>query len=164
MKTTFLLLMFIGSLIYHADSYGQKVPIIKYNELEKIFSKNDDTVRVINFWATWCKPCIEELPFFEQLNKETKNKKVKVYLISLDFTNKYETSLLPFIKKRQLQSKVLLLDEPNYNSWIDKIDPKWSGSIPATLIVKSTDKIHNFYEKSFTYEELNTIISPLINP
>ncbi len=164
MRTIIYLLMFLGVIICNTVSYGQKVPIIKYNELESIINKNDDTVRVINFWATWCKPCIEELPFFEQLNKETKGKKVKVYLVSLDFTNKYESSLLPFIKRKQLQSGILLLDEPNYNSWIDKIDPKWSGSIPATLIVKSTDKIHNFYEKSFTYEELNTIISPLINP
>jgi thiol-disulfide isomerase/thioredoxin len=125
-----------------------------YNELKPLLEKQDDKTYVINFWATWCGPCVKELPAFEKLTKEYAAKNVEVLLVSLDFPKQVEDKLIPFIRKKKLQSKVVLLDDNNEDVWIQAIDPTWSGAIPATLIY--TKNKRKFYEQSFDYEALET--------
>ncbi|HEU4497382.1 MAG TPA: redoxin domain-containing protein [Flavobacterium sp.] len=127
------------------DSYN-------YSGFENFLKKENDTVYVVNFWATWCQPCVQELPNFEKLEQEHKEDKVKVLLVSIDFPKTAESKLLPFIEKRNLKPEVILLDDPDANSWINKVDSSWSGAIPATLIYTKERRI--FYEKSFTFDEL----------
>lgn len=140
---------------------GIKVPVYDYNALEPMLHATDDKTYVINFWATWCKPCVEELPSFEKLNQEFKNKDVEVVLVSLDFPTKITSQLIPFIKEKSLSSTVVLLDDPKQNTWIPKVDKDWSGAIPATLIFNKNKRA--FYEQSFTYNQLETEIKKFIN-
>jgi thiol-disulfide isomerase/thioredoxin len=126
--------------------------IYDYEGFKPFLNKQDDKVHVVNFWATWCAPCIKELPSFEKLHSDYKNKNVEVLLVSLDFPRHYEKKLKPFISKHKLQSKVIALDDVDQNKWISAIHEGWSGAIPATIIF-TKDK-RQFYERSFTYEEL----------
>ena len=137
-----------------------KIDFIDYDGLELLLNKNDDKTYVINFWATWCKPCVQELPSFEKLNKVYKDKNVEVILVSLDFPNQIEKKVIPFINKHQLQSKVILMNDPDQNEWIPKISKKWSGSIPATLIYNKYSR--EFYEQSFTYESLHNELNKFL--
>ncbi|HTG66169.1 MAG TPA: hypothetical protein VL859_07325, partial [Flavobacterium sp.] len=90
------------------------------------------------------------------------NKRVKVVLVSLDFKNQYETKLLPFLKNRKINSEVVLLTDKDYNTWLPTVDKVWSGSIPATLIIKNEKKV--FAERMFSsYEELNEFVNTNIN-
>ncbi len=116
---------------------------------------------MINFWATWCKPCIEELPHFETLNAKYGKDQVEVVLVSLDFPSRAEELLVPFVEKRNLKSDVLLLDDPKSNTWIPKVDKSWSGALPATVIFNKHRR--SFYEKSFTFNELETELLSFIN-
>lgn len=136
--------------VYRKD--GVAVNSYDYKALEYFLKKDNDTTYVVNFWATWCVPCVEELPSFEKLNAGYKDKKVKVILVSLDMSKQIESRLLPFIQKKKLQSKVVVLNDPDANAWIEKVDKSWSGAIPATIIYKKQER--KFYERSFTYEEL----------
>jgi len=131
-----------------------KLEIVDYNGLEPYLTKSDDKTYVVNFWATWCAPCIKELPHFETLNTNYKNKDVVVLLVSLDFPQQYDKKLKPFIEKYDLQSKILVLDDVNQNTWIPKIDENWNGAIPVTIIYNKGKR--KFYDKMFTYEELET--------
>ena len=132
----------------------------KYSALEKEILSDKNTIYVVNFWATWCAPCVKELPHFEKLNSE--NKSVKVVLVSLDFKNQYEMTLLPFLKRKKIQSEVVLLTDKDYNSWLPIVDKDWSGSIPATLIIKDGKK--TFAEKTFSSDkELNEFVKNSIN-
>lgn len=135
---------------------NDQIEVYNFEELEKILVSDDDRIYVVNFWATWCKPCIEELPYFEALQSKHSDK-VKVLLVSLDFANKLDSQLRPFVKNKNIRSQVILLDDPYENVWIPKIDSSWTGAIPATLIFNKSKRA--FYEKSFTQEELNTEIS-----
>lgn len=143
------------------DSEGVKIASYDFTSLEPVLHKNDDTIYVINFWATWCLPCVKELPYFEEINKKYKKQKVKVILVSMDMPKKVETSLIPFVKKKKLTAEVLHLDDPDANSWIEKVDKDWSGAIPATIIYNSKNR--KFYERSFTFEELEREVLTLIN-
>ena len=131
---------------------AQQVLKIKFDKLDSLLHTDNDTTYVINFWATWCKPCVEELPVFEKLNTASLGKKTKVILITLDMSKEYNSALIPFLKKNHIQSCVWMLDAVHANDWIDKVSDAWSGAIPATLIYASKRK--RFFEKSFTYPEL----------
>lgn len=126
--------------------------IYDFEGFKQFLNKKDDKTYVINFWATWCGPCVKELPYFEKLNSEYSNKNVEVILVSLDFPHMYDSKLKPFIVKKDLKSKVIVLNDDNENKWINEIDASWSGSIPATIIYNKNER--KFFEKSFTYEEL----------
>ncbi|MDA3893045.1 MAG: redoxin domain-containing protein [Salinivirgaceae bacterium] len=105
---------------------------------------------MINYWATWCKPCIEELSGFIKLNKELKNKKFKMLLVTLDFPQHIEQRVIPFIRKNNIEAQVVLLDD-DANIWITKVDKNWDGSIPVTQVIQN-NKI-KFYDKTLTQIE-----------
>ncbi len=127
------------------------IEVYNFSELEPLLNiKDDDKIHVVNFWATWCAPCIKELPYFEELH--TTNNNVEVILVSLDFPDKFESQLIPFVKKNNLKPQVILLDDPNENKWIAEIDESWQGALPATLIYTNTKRM--FYAQSFTREDL----------
>lgn len=140
--------------VYTKD--GVSVNAYDFEGFDYFLKKRNDTTYVVNFWATWCVPCVEELPYFEKLNAEYKGDKVKVLLVSLDMHKMIESKLIPFMKENQLQSDVVLLRDPDADSWIPKVDSTWSGAIPATVIYNKDKR--RFYEKSFTYEELENEI------
>ena len=147
----------------HSDTVAKQIDLKVYdfNGIQKYLNTQNDSTYVVNFWATWCAPCVKELPYFESINKNYKDKKVKVLLISLDFPNKYESSLKPFILKHILQSEVVALNDPDSNNWIPKIDEQWSGALPATLIFNKSKR--QFYEQSFEYDALEDELKQFLN-
>ncbi len=136
------------------DLLDGKYPIYDFKGLQPLLEQNNDTTYIVNFWATWCEPCVAELPYFEELNKNYSEQKVSVILVDLDMKRAWENRLLPFLEKRQLSSKVVILDDPKQNTWIPLVDEEWGGGIPATLIYKGDER--QFYEQGFTKEELHT--------
>ena len=128
------------------------VEVYNFAELESFLNSTSDKIFIINFWATWCKPCVKELPYFQELHDTYKYENVKVILVSLDFPDTFESQLIPFIEKKKITPQVILLDDPDENTWIPKIDESWSGALPATLIYSNNKRA--FYEQSFTKESL----------
>lgn len=134
----------------------------QFEDFEGLLHKENDTTYVVNFWATWCGPCVKELPYFEELNEIYKDEKVKVILVSLDFKKMIDKKLIPFLNKRKIQSDVVLLLDSKETKWIDKVDPSWSGAIPVTLFYNSKERL--FFEKAFhSTKELTDIINPILN-
>ena len=138
------------------------VPTYDYKGLKPLINQKDDgKVYIVNFWATWCAPCVKELPYFEKINQQYKDKNVEVLLVSLDFPKKKKTKLLPFIKDNNIQSEVVHLDDMDEQFWISDIDDSWSGALPATIIY--TKNKRKFYEKSFTEQELINELKQFLN-
>lgn len=151
---------FVFGLTLSHSTTAQIAVYEKFEAFEKAILKEDDNTYVINFWATWCAPCIKELPYFEQLH--TENPKVKVILVSLDSRKDLEKKLIPFVARKQLTAEVILLSDKDYNAWLDKIDATWSGAIPATLIISGKRKL--FAEREFdNFTELNDYVNAFIN-
>ncbi|MCB0736117.1 MAG: TlpA family protein disulfide reductase [Bacteroidetes bacterium] len=134
---------------------------VDFNQLAPIFSQQNDTTYVINFWATWCVPCVKELPHFEALNAEYSKQPVKVILVSLDMPDEIDTRLKPFMQAKAIKSEVILLNDPDMNIWIPKVNEDWSGAIPATYIYKKN--LNTFIEGSVTHAELLSSFLPIFN-
>jgi thiol-disulfide isomerase/thioredoxin len=136
-------------------AFAQETKVIKFDHLEKLLSSPSDKIQVVNFWATWCAPCVKELPLFEKMNQE--NAGVKVTLVNLDFADKLQR-VNSFVSRKNIRADVLLLDEIDYNSWIDKVDKDWGGAIPATLIVNTKTGKRKFIEKELQEGELEKLV------
>lgn len=136
------------------SGYSQNVKLLNIDQLNERIKQGKDSTYVVNFWATWCAPCIKELPHFEKLGAEYKKDKLVVLLVSVDFKSKLNSNVIPFVKRKNLKSEVFLLNESNPQEYIDRIDKSWSGSIPATLFIKGDQR--KFVESEFTYEQLLT--------
>ena len=140
--------------IFSVSAYSQNVKLLNIDQLNERIKNGKDSTYVVNFWATWCAPCIKELPHFEKLSAENKSDKLAVLLVSLDFKSKLTSNVIPFVKRKNLKNEVFLLNESSPQEFIDRIDPSWSGSIPATLFIKNDKR--KFVESEFTYEQLLT--------
>lgn len=82
--------------------------------------------------------------------------------MSLDFRKDFKKHLLPFVKKHRVTNEVVLLDEPDYNSWIDKVDSAWDGNLPATLVINNGKHIHQMFAQEFTYASLQDTMTPFL--
>ncbi len=140
---------------------AQKTAVYKINDLLKRIHNNSDTTYVVNFWATWCKPCVAELPEFEKLHLDSKekNRKVKVLLVSMDFAEELNKRVKDFLDKNKYTAEVILLDELNGNDFINKISEKWSGAIPATYVTTNQKLREEFVEKKLNYDELVKMVT-----
>ena len=149
-KLILVLFLLINSC---ADSSSDTIEIVDFNGFySKIDLSSTEKTYVINFWATWCAPCVKELPYFEKINNEFNEENIEVILVSLDFPSQIESKLKPYLKRNKIKSQVILLDDSKMNTWVPKVFEKWDGGIPATLIVNSTN--YNFYPQTFDEQEL----------
>ena len=132
----------------------------QYDDLALSLKTSSDTLHVINYWATWCKPCVAELPYLEALLNDDSIKNLKMTLVSLDFEHQIETKLLSFLNEHSIKSNVVVLTDGNSNAYINKVDKMWEGSIPATIFKRGEKRL--FFEKSFhSVAELKDIINSI---
>jgi len=144
------------SSVLAVSSYGQEFSKLSFQEFEPYLHRTTDSVYVINFWATWCAPCVKEVPHFNKAFQHFKDKPVAFYMVSLDFGPNVQSRLAAFKTKRNMLTPIVLLDDPDSNSWIDKVSPNWSGALPATLIYRRENA--SFYEQTFSYTQLKQAI------
>ncbi len=157
----FLLLSVLVGLLGVNQIIGQTIQEIDSDELLTLTGKSNDTTYVVNFWATWCSPCVKEIDYFEELHRNDQLKNIKVILVSLDFPNQVKERLIPFLEKKNITASVMLMTDLNYNTWIDQVDPSWSGAIPATLIYNKKNRV--FLEKEVSMSELLEHVNQIMN-
>lgn len=148
----------LATLFSSVSIKAQEVEVIDFPELQEKMIETDASLTIFNFWATWCGPCVKEIPHFETY---TEDSDVEIYLVSLDFIENKQR-VQQFVEINELKSKVYLLNETDYDSFMEKVSPQWTGAIPATLFVDRWGKSH-FHESEFSKEELDEVINEYLN-
>jgi thiol-disulfide isomerase/thioredoxin len=141
---------------------AQSIPKWKIGDVVNYFNKNNDTVYVVNFWATFCKPCVAEIPYFISICKKYKDRKVKLLLVSLDLPDYYPARIAAFAKKRKFNTRIVWLNETDADIFCPRIDKKWSGAIPATIIVNGHTGFRKFVEDDIKQEEFEALLKQAI--
>ncbi|MFQ3575357.1 MAG: TlpA disulfide reductase family protein [Cytophagales bacterium] len=149
----FRILIFILPFICFSQP---KVELTGFESLKNKVMKTNDTLYVVNFWATWCKPCVKELPHFFEVEKKTKDQKVSFVFVSLDFPKNQE-KVNSFLLTNNASGKHVLLIEKDPNIWVEKVEKSWEGNIPATWLVKNRQTLH-FVADELSENELYQLI------
>jgi thiol-disulfide isomerase/thioredoxin len=154
MKNFYLLFLFTT---LHLKSDAQKMEKWKITDVANLIEKSD-SILVINFWATFCVPCIEEIPDLIKCANLHKTEKVKLYLISLDLPEYYPNKIRKFVTKKKFSTNIAWLNETNADYFCPIVSAQWSGAIPATLIVNKKKGYRQFYEKKLSASEIKSAI------
>jgi thiol-disulfide isomerase/thioredoxin len=134
-------------LFFILEFNAQTIPKWKIAELEEYINKSETPV-IISFWATYCIPCVKEIPYFEELVKKYEEKGVKLLLVSLDFKEAYPGKIKKFSAKMKFTSSIVWLNETNADYFCPKVDSKWSGVMPASLFINNKTGHHIFFEEA----------------
>jgi thiol-disulfide isomerase/thioredoxin len=149
----------LGGLLFLSELVmGQGGEMVKLTGLQQIIQDEKEQIQVVNFWATWCAPCIKELPLLEKLNADRKDVRVRLVSMDMDLDPDPE-KVRKFVTRKKIQSQVLILNERNPNNWIDKLEKSWSGALPATLIVNNKTGKRKFVEKELHEGDLEKLIA-----
>ena len=162
MKTAIRALFLSLMIVLATQGNTQPIPVWKLADL-KAAIQNANGPTILNFWATFCKPCIAELPHFQELANQYKAEGVKLILVSLDLKEAYPQKVALFTKKLKISAPVVFLDESNADEFCPVVDSSWSGSIPATLFINSKTGYRKFYEEEVSKEKLEGEIKAMLS-
>ena len=138
-------------------------PIQKVKIADVLHIADTSTVPiVINFFATWCRPCVQELPWFEKNVPNFKEKNVKLLLVSLDYADDYPNTIAAFAKKHDINSQIVWLDESDPNFFCPKVDKRWEGTIPVSLMINNATHFHAFYDYQLPEGQLKMALDKLV--
>lgn len=144
-----------------ANVEGQEIKKVKITDIEKIIAESK-TPLIINFWATWCKPCLEEMPYFQEEAANHAGDSLKLILVSVDFQEEFPAGIKATAERRKITMPIFWLDETNADYFCPKIDPKWSGSVPATLLINNTTGYRKFFEEELSRDKLKKEIMAIL--
>jgi thiol-disulfide isomerase/thioredoxin len=154
--------LLISAIIFYVlPAKAQEIKKIRITELEVYISRCDHPL-IINFWATYCGPCIKEIPYFEKLVSQQKDKNVELLLVSVDMPDYYPAKIALFIKQKNFASSVWWLNESNADYFCPKVDKNWTGGIPSTLFVNNKTHYRKFFERQLTEPQAEENIKALL--
>jgi thiol-disulfide isomerase/thioredoxin len=159
MKTIFI----ITFLLLATSIDAQQIKSIKVTDLAKTI-KESKTPLVVNFWATFCVPCIEEMPYFQELVHQYASKNVSLIFVSLDLKEAYPAKVNQMAQKLKLAYPVVWLNETNADYFCPKIDTSWTGGMPSSLFVNNATGYHKFFEDQLSKEKLGKEIEAMLMP
>jgi thiol-disulfide isomerase/thioredoxin len=155
------LLLLIATFFFVDCLFGQQIKKIKITDLQKTIAKSK-TPLIVNFWATFCVPCIEEIPYFQEAVQKHKADGVQLLLVSLDLQEAYPTQIRTTMAKRKITAPVQWLDETNADYFCPKVDSAWSGGMPASLFINNSTGYHKFFEEKLSREKLEKEIMAIL--
>ncbi|NJC26312.1 TlpA family protein disulfide reductase [Neolewinella antarctica] len=133
----------------------------EFNDLAPLFHQDSDTTYLINFWATWCQPCREEIRLLEELAKEEHAKPMEIVLVSLDQKEAAIESIPAFLEANGPNLRSVILTDTSDAVWGPTIDRVWSGSLPTTIIYRG--ELRYVYRRAFnTFADLDRAVEPLM--
>ena len=139
------------------NSFPKSVSVYNFDDLFKSIDLSGNKTYLINFWATWCAPCVKEIPHFEYVNQKYSGDSLKVILASFDYPSQIDSKLIPFLNKNEIKSDVVLIDDLNIKDWMSVVSESWDGAIPATLIINKRSQ--KFYPQVFDRVKLENELS-----
>jgi thiol-disulfide isomerase/thioredoxin len=150
-------------LFFAISIHAQQIRSVKVTELAQTI-KESKTPLIVNFWATFCVPCLQEIPYFQELAEKYKPQGVSILFVSLDLQVAYPDTIIKTANKHKIFEPIVWLDETNADYFCPKIDSSWQGNMPSSLFVNNTTGYHKFFEEQLSQERLEKEIQAMLKP
>ena len=158
------LILIASVLVFaYANSHAQSIPKWKLNDLKTAISKPEKPT-IFNFWATFCVPCLQEIPYFQEITDRHTAQDVSLVFVSLDMKQAYPVKVNETAKKLKLVYPVVWLNETNADYFCPKVDTSWTGGMPSSLFVNNATGYHKFFERPLSKQELEKEIQVMLAP
>src|SRR6185437_4423000 len=122
-KLNTLLFLLLVLAFQQGKAQTKIIPVVNFKSLSTYIQPSADTLKIVNFWATWCHPCVEEMKYFKEAGDNYANQKVKFIFVSLDYKSKKD-HVEEFWEKNKIKGDIYILDD-NPNIWINQVDSSW---------------------------------------
>jgi peroxiredoxin len=125
--------------------------------LKALLQNNTDKVRLLNVWATWCGPCVVEMPEFVTINRMYRNREFEFITISADTPDKKDKAL-GVLKRMQASNKNFIFNSEDKYKLIETIDPQWQGALPYTMLIEPGGKVIYRTQGTINPQEMKRMI------
>lgn len=149
-------------LTVNSNSFSQELLPANKITLDSIIEANKGKVIFFNYWASWCKPCVEEFPDIMKINNEYKDKDFKLVFVSLDFGDDLSTQTKKFLKKMKVDFTTYYNAFKNDEDLINYMDKEWEGSIPGTFIYNKNGVLKRTFIGKTNYKDFKEVIDKYI--
>jgi len=139
-------------------SFNEEIPVVDEVWLKNKIENRNGKILFINFWATWCVPCVEEFPDLVKIFNEHKDSDFEFLSVSVDLPSDIETKVKPFLTKQSAGFPVVVVDEKKVDEVINLINPEWNGAVPVTVIYDENGNRKEFISEAKDYEFFNKSI------
>jgi thiol-disulfide isomerase/thioredoxin len=134
-------------------------PVTARDLLKKVQDARGNVV-LVNVWATWCDPCRHEFPALLRVRRELAGRQFRLILVSADFADQ-QSKVLQFLAQQGVGFATFLKAEEDM-PFINTLDSRWSGALPATFLFDGAGKLRDFWEGEASYENLAGKVKALL--
>jgi thiol-disulfide isomerase/thioredoxin len=136
---------------------------LSFDQLTTYVGQQQGKPLLVNFWATWCEPCVEELPDLIELYHAHHKEGLEMVGFSVDFPEQTDTVVKTFIKAHNIPYPVYVANPDDQDVLINHFSKKWSGAVPATFLYDKTGRLVRMRLGKMTYREMEEFIKPILS-
>lgn len=159
-----LFLFFVWALVSYAQTNTPKVDTLSSARLREFIRNDSAQVAIVNVWASWCKPCLKEIPDLVKLRKEFLSKGVNVILITADDIELLESDVKTVLRKAGVDFPSYIKAEAKDDAFISGLDSSWSGALPTTFLFDNDGKLLETMVGERTFQQFQEAIERRLKP
>ena len=144
-----------------AEAPAIDLPRFKANELSEILRRHAGKVVLVDFWASWCEPCIEAFPSLIAWQKKHGGDGLVIVSVATDRASNRK-AVIDVIAKFEPPFEFFLLDAPDYDAFVRGVSEQWDGGVPAVFLYGRTGALRHYFGAAHEPAEIEGAIKALL--
>jgi thiol-disulfide isomerase/thioredoxin len=159
---TLICLAWLASTPVHGNTTDSPLALVTPAGLRTALDELQGEVVLINFWATWCGPCLKEIPVLLELEDELAEQGFTLVAVSLDDPASGTTVVQPFMREWFPEFRSYLGKTYDMDEMVSVLDGGWNQVLPTTYLLDRDGTVAVRLQGSYTQDEFVTAIKPLL--
>jgi thiol-disulfide isomerase/thioredoxin len=155
-------LMAVSQAAHATATAAPPAQLIKAAELRALLDRQRGRVVVLNLWATWCVPCLREIPDLVQLETEFRTRGVTLIGLGMDEGSSLQGMVEPFRREHFPGFRTWLRNEPDMDTLVSVVDPAWNEILPTTYLIGRDGKVARKIQGKKTLAEFRKLLSEIL--